>query len=99
MQKPTSDLIFHIIRYVIENPDIKRKLSGRDNSPDAFAKNIKCEFYKNHSTNKSLSAYKVYFMYCTRYPEELEETDDIVVLVEVKEGSPPTFRILSVKVF
>lgn len=96
MEKPTSNLNFEIIQFVMRQSQVTELLIGRDRHPDAAGVELVCKFYKRNPTHSRLSAYTVDFIYNTRYPAR-EKDDDISVLVEVMEGNPPSFQIIDIR--
>jgi hypothetical protein len=98
MQKPTSQLNFEIISYIMNDGHIAQLLSARDNHPATTGVAIRCEFYKPHPTIPGRSAYNVDFIYSVT-SNQLEVNDDVSVLIEVVQGNPVMFNILNVKTY
>ena len=96
MQKPTSDLNLQIIKYVMEQSQVKILLNARDVHKRTFGVEMNCKFYKRNTADHTKSAYIVEFVYEVD-SDPLEMTDDVSVIVEVKEGNPPAFEILNIR--
>lgn len=96
MQKPTSDLNLQIIKYTIQQPQVKVLLDARDAEKRTFGIEVNCKFYKRNPADHTKSAYIIEFVYEVD-SDPLEMTDDVSVIVEVKEGNPPTFEILNIR--
>lgn len=96
MQKPTSDLNLQIIKYALQQPKVKILLDARDIEKRTFGIEMNCKFYKRNPTDHTKSAYIIEFVYEVD-SDRLEKTDDVSVIVEVKEGNPPTFEILNIR--
>jgi hypothetical protein len=96
MQKPTSRLNFEIIEFVMRDNEVNQLLINRDKHPSAFGIEISCRFYKINASDSRFASYTVDFIYDARHPSG-EIQDDISVLIQVKEGDVPEFRILGIK--
>lgn len=97
MLKPTSSLLADIITFVINNQQVAHSLGARDNDQYTVASTINCRFFKKHPDGGK-AAYLVDFTYTTRYDED-EANDDVQILVEVTDGSPPHFAIVNVRFY
>jgi len=93
MQKPTSNLLATIIKFVTDDSKIQKYLILRDKEKDLVCTELRCRFDQFHPSDKSLMAYRVDFIYQARYPN-LEPRDDLAVLVEVKDGNPSDIRVI-----
>ena len=98
MQKPTSRIVAEIIEFVTQQPNVSKVLNRRDTHPSVACTQIACKFYKHHPSDPGRSAYDVVFGYYTK-DDDLEKNDDVLVRVQVSEGSPPSFKILNVRYF
>jgi hypothetical protein len=63
MQKPTSELNFQIIEYIMQQSQVKALLDARDKEKRTLGMEISCKFYRRSPGGSSRSAYIVDFVY------------------------------------
>ncbi|MFZ1559029.1 MAG: hypothetical protein WAT37_03840 [Saprospiraceae bacterium] len=94
MLKPTSNIISAILAFVQNEPQVNKLLQERNNHDRTYCRSIVCSFHKQNSTNPAKAAYTVEFIYEVRDPK-LETKDDVTLMVEVTDGTPFSFKIIS----
>ena len=95
MQKPTAFLNFEIIRFLSEQTEVVDLLNARDNDPNVISVELRSAFYKKHPTTPGLSSYRIDLIYTTKYPAE-NNKGDLYIIVEVAQGEPAKFEVVSI---
>ncbi len=98
MQKPTSTILADILNFVLNDSRVMKSLAKRDNDEFTTAMETRCRYFKRHPSDPAKAAYVIDFLYATKYQQD-EEKDDVSILVEVTEGTPPSFEIRDVRFY
>jgi len=96
MRKPTSILNLKIIEFLFTDDKLTSMLKARDKNEKAVGTELSCKFLRRDEGDKKKSIYIVQFIYKTKNNYK-EDSDDLRVIVTVKDSNPVEFKIEDIK--